>query len=175
MARDRTARTRIRQLLASAGPVVDPSGYATGVLKDAVGYEASAVAFIQLIAAMDRDGEIVREIRGKRTYSIAASESTVHEYGRTPVPQSGAMKGSTMSVPGFPGVELDYDRLARAVVQELVSTVLSRSVSASTAPSTNDAPEFDRDDYIQRLNAARSKVDELLREAEHRAAASQHS
>ncbi len=40
MARDRTARARIRELLAANGPVIDPSGYATGELKDAIDYQA---------------------------------------------------------------------------------------------------------------------------------------
>ena len=70
MPRDRTARSRIRQFLADAGPVVDPSGYATSVLREAIAYEGSSVAFIQLIAAMDHDGELKREIVGKRTFQI---------------------------------------------------------------------------------------------------------
>ena len=107
MSRDRTARTRIRQFLSTSGPIVDPSGYATGVLKDAIGYSGSSVAFIQLIAAMDRDGEIEREIRGKRTYKIEG-------IGVPPTPSRGALApaaqtGTVASVatPGQPTIELD--------------------------------------------------------------------
>jgi hypothetical protein len=69
--RDRTARSRIREHLARHGPIMDPSGRATSLLKDAIGYEGSPVAFIQLVTAMDKSSEIEREIRGKRTYRIS--------------------------------------------------------------------------------------------------------
>src|SRR6516165_5952584 len=67
-ARDRSARSRIREYLTQHGPVEDPSGGATALLKDAVGYGGNDVAFIQLITAMDKAAEIHREIRGKRTF-----------------------------------------------------------------------------------------------------------
>ena len=79
MSSDRTARARIRQYLATHGPVVDPSGYATGVLKDAIGYTGSSVAFIQLVTAMSKDQELSRSIRGKRTYRISLADGHAAE------------------------------------------------------------------------------------------------
>ena len=46
---------------------------ASTVLAEAVGYPGSSVAFAQLLSGMERSGLIEREIRGKRTYRIAAA------------------------------------------------------------------------------------------------------
>lgn len=175
MSRDRTARTRIRQFLASSGPIVDPSGYATGVLKDAIGYTGSSVAFIQLIAAMDRDGEIKREIRGKRTY-------TIEGVGVPPLPSHGTVapvtqpahagelaqegRTSTVTAPGQPTIELDYRLLAQALVRELlVATAAARDVAGVAAGDTaadSNRLEAERDEYARRLQIARTQLDELL-------------
>lgn len=163
MTRDRTARTRIRQFLAQSGPIVDPSGYATGVLKDAIGYSGSSVAFIQLIAAMDREGEIDRDIRGKRTYKIEG-------IGVPPTPSAGAIAPptlaaatATVSAPGQPIVELDYRLLAQALLRELLAaTAANEGVGVSSESSDLDRLEFERDEYARRLAAARNQLDELL-------------
>lgn len=164
MSRDRTARTRIRQFLASSGPIVDPSGYATGVLKDVIGYTGSSVAFIQLIAAMDRDGEIEREIRGKRTYRIEG-------IGVPPTPSAGAVApaaqgavAAAVSTTGQPTIELDYKLLAQALVRELLAaTAAAQEVAGvSVAAEDGDRLEAERDEYARRLQIARSQLDELL-------------
>jgi hypothetical protein len=164
MSRDRTARTRIRQFLATSGPIVDPSGYATGVLKDSIGYTGSSVAFIQLIAAMDRDGEIEREIRGKRTYKIEG-------IGVPPTPSVGAVAPmaqagtvATVGTPGQPTIELDYKLLAQALVRELLAATAAAKelTGAASASSDGDRVEAERDEYARRLEIARNQLDELL-------------
>ncbi|GAA1948178.1 hypothetical protein GCM10009798_04180 [Nocardioides panacihumi] len=156
MSRDRTARIRIRQLLATSGPIVDPSGYATGVLKDAVGYTGSSVAFIQLIAAMDREGEIQREIRGKRTYKIEG-------VGVPPTPSAGALHPAdqasaveAIAAPGLPAVEIDYKLLAQAIIRELAAEV------RPAAAADDDRLAAERDEYARRLAVARQQLDQLL-------------
>jgi hypothetical protein len=162
MSRDRTARTRIRQYLAASGPIVDPSGYATSLLKDAVGYSGSSVAFIQLIAAMDREGEIEREIVGKRTYKIEGIGVPV-----TPSPEAltGPGHKTVVAAPGQPVIELDYKLLAQALVAELLSATAEARRTA--VPATAEAPtagqiEAERDEYARRLEIARNQLDELL-------------
>lgn len=163
MSRDRTARLRIRQYLATSGPVVDPSGYATGVLKAAVGYTGNPVAFIQLIATMDREGEIAREIRGKRTYKIEG-------LGVPPTPSAGALAPAepagvtaTVAVPGQPSVEIDYKLLAQALIRELLVVTAEAKETPVAAPSTDeDRIEAERDEYARRLKLARAQLDELL-------------
>ncbi|MFJ8600156.1 hypothetical protein ACIREM_15790 [Streptomyces shenzhenensis] len=163
MSRDRTARLRIRQFLATSGPVVDPSGYATGVLKDAVGYSGSSVAFIQLIATMDREGEIAREIRGKRTYKIEG-------LGVPPTPSAGAAApteptSATVSavVPGQPSIEIDYKLLAQALIRELlVTTAAAQEAPVAASSVDEDRLQAERDEYARRLELARAQLDELL-------------
>ncbi|MBM9464098.1 hypothetical protein JL108_11615 [Aeromicrobium sp. YIM 150415] len=161
MSRDRTARTRIRQYLASHGPIVEPSGYATGVLKDAVGYSGSSVAFIQLIAAMDREGEIEREIRGKRTYRITGlGVPPVATGGESASSQTGAT--TTLASPGLPPIELDYKLLAQALVQELLTVTAAARPAGDSEQSARVSAE--RDEYARRLEIARRQIDELLGE-----------
>lgn len=159
MARDRTARARVRQLLATSGPVRDPSGYATGDLKDAIGYSGSAVAFIQLVAAMERDGEIVRKIRGKRTYEIAATPQTVES--ATTFPESGGAAARPRDAGAR--IELDYDELAKAILRQLWAGAKANAPVADAAP-----PVAEHDEYTRKLEAARAKLDELLDVERHR-------
>lgn len=161
MSRDRTARTRIRQYLATAGPVVDPSGYATSMLKEAVGYTGSSVAFIQLIAAMDRDGEIKREIVGKRTYKIEGIGAPAVSTPEAVAPPS---RVTVATAPGQPTLEIDYRLLAKALVAELLSaTADARQEAAPAAAATAaDALEAERDEYARRLEIARQQINELL-------------
>lgn len=74
-----TSRNRetVMDYLRAHGPVTDPGGHATAVLKAAVAESASPMAFTQLIAALARSGHIVREVRGKRTFRIAAAQDSV--------------------------------------------------------------------------------------------------
>ena len=150
MPRDRTARNRIRRHLASHGPLSDGQGLATKRLKQAVGYDGSAVAFIQLIAAMERDGELVRDIRGKRTYRIAVGEDQVVH--------SAAPDPAVLETPaGSLGV--DYDVLARSLLRELTGTRTAGVLDATRAENQRIAQE--RDEYARRLELARTMLDEL--------------
>jgi hypothetical protein len=159
----------------SSGPLEDPSGHATGVLKDAINYQGSSVAFIQMIAAMDRDGEIEREIRGKRTYRIAAAARVAAE-ARAALPAAwaaGAQPAAAGTANGAVPVAIDYDRLAQAIVGELLR-VLATTVGAKAAPepAADAAAESisaeqerliaERNEYALKLESARQKLDELL-------------
>ena len=72
MARDQSVRNRIVEYLAEQGAVEDSSGKATSVLKQAIAYEGTDAGFTQVVAAMAKAGLLTRQIRGKRTYRIAA-------------------------------------------------------------------------------------------------------
>jgi hypothetical protein len=152
--RDRTARSRIRNYLAEHGPIVDPSGRATAVLKDAIGYEGSPVAFIQLVTAMDKRREIERTIRGKRTYQISGLGHGGPAIAPSPVRVGAAATGT------HPGtslqIEVDYDELARALLREtwrLAELAGSRAVSAG-----KDGAQ------ISELQAVRQERDQLIAE-----------
>jgi hypothetical protein len=78
VARRRAVGTRDRIIahLAAVTEVADRTGMASTRLAEAVGYPGSSVAFAQLLSGMERDGLILREVRGKRTYSIILSPAT---------------------------------------------------------------------------------------------------
>ncbi len=66
-------RQQIAEHLTWQGPLEDTNGRATAKLMEAVGYEGSLANFAQLISNMDRSGQLTRDVRGKRTYRIAAA------------------------------------------------------------------------------------------------------
>lgn len=153
MSRDRTARTRIREYLRTHGPVDDPTGYATSALKEAIEYEGTAVAFIQLIAAMDREGEIAREIRGKRTYRISLGHaSPLLPAAPRQTPAEGL---SALAQP----IAIDYDRLARALVREFFLQT-TQNAMAGNGPAGRLRAE--RDEYALKLEMARLRLSALL-------------
>jgi hypothetical protein len=151
--RDRTARSRVRNYLAEHGPIVDPSGRATAVLKDAIGYEGSPVAFIQLVTAMDKSREIERNIRGKRTYQISGLGDGGPATASSPV----RIAAATVTHPGTSlEIEVDYDELARALLRE--TWRLAEVAGTRTVPAGKDGAE------ISELQAVRQERDQLIAE-----------
>lgn len=175
MARDRTARARVRQLLATGGPISDSSGFATSVLKERIDYKGTGVAFIQLIAAMEAEGEITREIRGKRTYKISATSATRDAYRPVAVTEAADSGQATPSSVVAPVVSIDYEKLAKTMVQELWSVFAA--VASATAnvqspvESTHSEAAVDDDVYARRIEAARNALDELFNDVESRSKA----
>jgi hypothetical protein len=148
--RDRGARLRIRDYLVANGPVEDSSGLATAVLKDAVGYNGSQVGFIQLVAAMDRDGELTREIKGKRTFKITAAAAA-------------PARAMTDTAPPAVPLDLDYDKLAQALLREVARAIAGQP---SIPETSDDAARLrtERDDYAARLEEARTQMGVILSE-----------
>ncbi len=103
-------RQQVAQYLAKYGPFEDSSGRATAKLKEALGYAGTDAGFTQLIANMDRAGELTREIRGRRTYRISAVS------GASPSGVDDALNGAN-------GAEMDYDRVASALLLQVVQTL----------------------------------------------------
>jgi hypothetical protein len=141
--------------LRTHGAIDDPNGYATSILKDAIEYQGTAVAFIQLIAAMDRDGEIVREVRGKRTYRITPGPAD-EALAEAPRPTPARSDAGTAQP-----VEIDYDRLARAVVREFFVQAAQGNLVSSGAASTGRV-RAERDEYALMLEMARLRLNALL-------------
>jgi hypothetical protein len=133
--RTRALGTRDRVLSHLAdGEISDPRGMASTVLAEAVGYPGSSAAFAQLLSGMERSGLIEREIRGKRTYRIAAAAGNRHGgnaagRGATPPaagrsaqpPEAGESDPSgDLLVPGGESADFDYDELARRLLVQVV-------------------------------------------------------
>lgn len=132
MPRDTTVRQRVIDYLVDHGPVSDNSGRATSQLKEAVGYNGGDAGFIRIVGLMAESGEIEREVRGKRTYRISASEQGRADSAGRPRPMSvatAAPAGAVAEV-GADG-ELDYDELAAALLARVARTLTTAEASAS--------------------------------------------
>ena len=168
MPKDLTARNRIAAYLSNNGPIDDPEGRATALLKDAVGYSGTSLGFVQLISSMEKAGHISRDVRGKRTYRIASLSAP----GSVPVPSAGyhpvaaqaenggshvaidlrsdahapdaavshTPRGETAPAGDRVGEdpragEIDYDRLAAALLVQVTRTVTARTDPAQPTAS----------------------------------------
>jgi hypothetical protein len=169
--RDRTARSRIREYLTHCGAVVDARGRATALLKDAVEYQGSPVAFIQLVTAMDKDSEIEREIRGKRTYRISSRGDAAL------APDSPATPPASAPISAAP-VDLNYDELARALLREAWRGLSEDTRSPGelrpleALRQERDQVIAERDEYAMRLQIASQQLSALLNESTPAAAGS---
>lgn len=127
-------RDRVITYLASVKEIADPAGMTSTRLAEAVGYPGSSVAFAQLLSGMERDGLIVREVRGKRTYRITLPEdASVQATARLSNPALAAGPGpaataATPTVPlQQPAAEFDYDELARRLLIQVVRRLAAGS------------------------------------------------
>ena len=66
-----------------------PAGKASTCWPRPIGYPGSSVAFAQLLTGMERAGLIERDIRGKRTYRIAAAGAAARGAGVAARPARG--------------------------------------------------------------------------------------
>jgi hypothetical protein len=125
--RDTTVRQRVVDYLIEHGPVEDASGRATSQLKEAVGYGGGDAGFIRIVSLMAEAGEVVREVRGKRTYRIAVSAEAAATTNRAPSrPASASSAPSAVQRPtSVAGGELDYDELAAALLARVARTLVS--------------------------------------------------
>jgi hypothetical protein len=131
-------RDRIITHLAEVGEIADPAGMASTRLAEAVGYPGSSVAFAQLLSGMERDGLIVREVRGKRTYRITLTDGAAGaRAARTARPATavlpaagsraemsgngtGLTPGAAEVTAGSAPAGFDYDDLARRLLVQVI-------------------------------------------------------
>ncbi len=106
-------RQQVEQYLIQHGPFEDSSGRATAKLKEVLGYEGSNAGFTQLIANMDRAGQLTREVRGKRTYRITAVADAVNA----------PLSRVESSLDVADNAEMDYDKVASALLLQVVQTL----------------------------------------------------
>jgi hypothetical protein len=136
-----TTRQQVAQYLTKHGPLEDTKGRATSKLMEALGYEGPVANFTQLISNMDRSGQLTRDVRGKRTYRIAAVANDV-----------------AVSVDDRPievdAEEMDYDKVASALLIQVVQNLTKGSRSGE-----NDGSWSRR--RIERLER---RINELERE-----------
>jgi hypothetical protein len=127
--------------LALTGEIRDEAGMASTMLAAEVGYPGSSIAFAQLLSGMERSGLIEREVRGKRTYRIAAvpgasaQETAPERNPARPASGSGRAAGRTAAAsadgegggsvaPADQG-DFDYDELARRLLVQVARRLAS--------------------------------------------------
>jgi hypothetical protein len=127
-------RDRVMAHLLMAGEVTDPSGLASTVLAEAVGYPGSSVAFAQLLSGMERSGLINREVRGKRTYRITPVRAAPAPARPAPaLPRGG--KGGAREAAAAGTEDFDYDELARQLLRQVV-----QRLGAEPGPAEDAVP-----------------------------------
>jgi hypothetical protein len=167
-------RDRVLSYLAD-GEISDPKGMASTLLAEAVGYPGSSAAFAQLLSGMERSGLIEREIRGKRTYRIAATAAGRGE-GTAPGPRRpeadapGPRRGEA-GAPGSRRAEADAPGSRRTAAGALrrpsargtdsgIAVTAGRGDQQAPADdngrsgdlaAASQAPDFDYDELARRL------------------------
>ena len=142
-------RQQVAEYLAQNGPLEDTKGRATVKLMEALGYEGSMANFAQLISNMDRSGQLTREVRGKRTYRIAAADDN-GAVSRVDHIEGIEGNATTEEV----ATEMDYDKVASALLIQVV-----QKLTKPTSSGEDEGSWARR--RIQRLER---RVDELERD-----------
>jgi hypothetical protein len=126
-----SARREIIEYLIRNGPLRDAAGRTTAKLRSAVSYDGTYAGFTQLIAAMERSGELKREVRGKRTYSIMAvsdgSGGDSQDLGG--IDQRASSSGSD----GY-----DYNELAASLLVRVVNALSKKEVADASGSAWVD-------------------------------------
>lgn len=162
-------------------PVFDKTGKATQILAERSGYVGTPSGLAQLLKSMEADGEIVRDVRGKRTYSIQ-------------IPGTRAMESTPASsepvetpAPASPAPAFDYDALAGSLLERVIAAAMApeklqadfKSMSArlsavledndrlrsklSIAVDEVNALKLVNDGLRQRMLAMQSNLDAMLK------------
>ena len=156
--------------LALTGEVRDEAGMASTVLAAEVGYPGSSIAFAQLLSGMERSGLIEREVRGKRTYRIAAvpgASAQMAATERKPARQaSGPGRAAGRTAPAGEGGgsylapdgqgDFDYDELARRLLVQVVRRLTSAPQERAPAGTGDGAVEHTVAGLEQELASART-------------------
>ena len=116
----------IIEYLTRNGPLRDAAGRTTAKLRSAVSYDGTSAGFTQLIAAMERSGELKREVRGKRTYSIMAVSDGV--VGDSQDQDGTAQRASSSGYDGY-----DYDELAASLLVRVVNALSEKETAESSS------------------------------------------
>jgi hypothetical protein len=121
------------------------------------------VAFAQLLSGMERDGLIVREVRGKRTYRIILAPGVQPGRGKAgdatagSAAQSGEGRTAGPAIIGLPSAAVpafDYDELARRLLIQVIKRL-------ATPP---EGQEGVVDDLERELTVARDRASSLATE-----------
>jgi chromosome segregation ATPase len=141
-------RQQVAEYLSKHGPLEDDKGRATAKLMEALGYEGSIANFAQLISNMDRSGQLTREVKGKRTYRIAAATDEL----------ASSIDDRREQAESAEMAEMDYDKVASALLVQVVQNLTKGPRSGG---------ENDGSWARRRIERLERRIDELERDLSH--------
>jgi hypothetical protein len=166
--------------LALTGEIRDEAGMASTLLAAEVGYPGSSIAFAQLLSGMERSGLIEREVRGKRTYRIAAAPGAAAQMAaterKTTRPASGPGRAARRTTATPAGEhedrplapagdsDFDYDELARRLLIQVVRRLASAPEERAPAGTGGGTLEHTVAGLEQELASVRTKQGTLSAE-----------
>jgi len=156
------ARSRITHELLTHGAVVEKGGKATSLLKDKINYQGSHVGFCQLLTAMEREGEVVREIRGKRTYSIKLTAKSSDASQEEPILTRSRGRKSSSGQNGSNPTEvdqLDYEELAATLLIKVTRLLQRKPDLRNEAAWLRRIEELDAENSALQRDLARALTD----------------
>lgn len=170
------SRQKILDTLESrGGELADPSGMATPLLRELVGYTGGANGFVALLKSMEEAGQITRDVRGRRCFRISLTNKKKAGASRSssaPTP-SLVTQPSPQKVVDPETVTDDVKGLAWALLQATVEVLNNQG-----SPSPQLLEEAQREiqaltnrvvDLEQQLEDARQLVAEAPERGEPRA------
>lgn len=118
-------------------------------LAEAVGYPGSSVAFAQLLSGMERDGLLMREVRGKRTYRITLPDG-VAAARAAKAAQAGRGAADTGRLASALG-GADLASAAAATGMTSLPPAVTARKSGAAGGTSGAAGGFDYDELARRL------------------------
>jgi hypothetical protein len=93
-----------------------------------IGFEGNQTGFVQLVASMGKSGELVRDVRGKRTYELSLPNQSVARVGSSALELSRAAAAVDLDTQSGDGI--DYDELAAALLSRVVRSIAQSDKTA---------------------------------------------
>lgn len=178
---DLRTRSEVVQYLADkGGELHDEQGMAGAIIREEMG---KGRALTQLLADMEADGMIRREIRGRRTFSI----KLVDDWGlraRAPLRAVPAGEDGPTGLVALSGADLDYDQLAQSLLAQVARTLTAPATSAGDTKANGvlanrlkraESEIQKMTDQLRELRQDKRDAEERMVEAERRAADLQHN
>lgn len=180
---DLRSRTEVVQYLTDHGGVIeDHQGLAAGTMRDELG---KGRALGQLLADMEADGMIRREIRGRRTFKIELLDGWGLAGKRVaPLRAVPASAESAGNLANLSAADLNYDELAQSLLTQVVKIVTEPVKQAGNTSGQRVLVDRLRkaedglrkaNDQLKELRAEKRAADEARVEAERKVAALEHN
>jgi hypothetical protein len=172
LSRQSGVRQDIISYLSTNGPIQDSEGRATSALKQALAFEGTDSAFVQLVSAMARAGQIERTVRGKRTYELRLPQSADGDAGRPPARPAAPKAPAPLAAAPSQAVSVQQTSPPHAaIVQQAAAsqaaTVQQVAPLQASSASGHAAGAAQGIDYDELASVLLARVTRILSDSEH--------